>query len=120
MAIPLDKKLYEKVKAEIYKKYPKNSAYRSGAIVKEYKRLGGEYEGIKPKDGLTRWYKEKWVNVDPLKSKTSYPVYRPSVRVNSKTPLLASEIDKKDLIKKSKLKQIIKGNKNLPPFIAEK
>ena len=35
--IPKDKKLYEKVKKEIFKKYPKNSAYRSGLLVKTYK-----------------------------------------------------------------------------------
>ena len=39
MSEPSDKKLYEKVKKEIYKKYPKHSAYRSGLLVKEYKEL---------------------------------------------------------------------------------
>ena len=32
-----DKILYEKVKKEIYLKYPKHSAYRSGLLVKKYK-----------------------------------------------------------------------------------
>ena len=45
MSQPTDKKLYEKVKAEIYKKYPKHSAYRSGLLVKEYKSQGGRYSG---------------------------------------------------------------------------
>ena len=35
---PKDMKLYEQVKAEIYKKYPKHSAYRSGLLVSEYKK----------------------------------------------------------------------------------
>ena len=43
MSVPTDKKLYEKVKAEIYKKYPTHSAYRSGLLVKEYKNRGGKY-----------------------------------------------------------------------------
>ena len=41
MATPKDKELYEKVKKRIFNKIPKNSAYRSGLIVKEYK---DEYE----------------------------------------------------------------------------
>ena len=34
---PSDKKLYEKVKKEVYKDMPKHSAYRSGIVVKKYK-----------------------------------------------------------------------------------
>ncbi len=34
MAVPKNKKLYEKVKKEIYAKNPKHSAYRSGLLVK--------------------------------------------------------------------------------------
>ena len=36
MAIPVDKKLYNKTKRYIFKKYPKHSAYRSGILVKKY------------------------------------------------------------------------------------
>ena len=36
MPEPKNKKLYEEVKDEIYKKYPKHSAYRSGLLVQEY------------------------------------------------------------------------------------
>ena len=49
MSEPSDKKLYEKVKKEIYKKYPKHSAYRSGLLVKQYKAAGGGYSGNKEK-----------------------------------------------------------------------
>ena len=45
MPIPTNKKLYEEVKAEIYKTYPVLSAYRSGLLVQEYKKKGGTYEG---------------------------------------------------------------------------
>ena len=38
MSEPKDKKLYEQVKKEIYAKYPQHSAYRSGLLVKEYKK----------------------------------------------------------------------------------
>ena len=60
----IDKKLYLEVKKEIVKKMPKSSAYRSGLIVKEYKKRGGSYRGQKKGGGLTSWFqKEKWVNV---------------------------------------------------------
>ena len=47
MVEPTNKKLYEKVKKEIYAKIPKHSAYRSGLVVKEYKKRGGKYSGEK-------------------------------------------------------------------------
>ena len=59
MSVPTDKKLYEKVKAEIYKKYPTHSAYRSGHLVKEYKNRGGKYSGKENQStGLNLWFKE--------------------------------------------------------------
>jgi len=41
MAIPINKELYEKAKEIVYKQYSKPSAYRSGALVKKYKSMGG-------------------------------------------------------------------------------
>ena len=68
MPIPTNKKLYEEVKAEIYKKYPTHSAYRSGLLVQEYKRRGGTYVGKeKQTEGLNRWFFRK---VDEPKRKT--------------------------------------------------
>jgi len=59
-----NKKLYLQVKAEISKKMPKSSAYRSGLIVKTYKDRGGKYRGERPDGGLKSWFKkEKWINV---------------------------------------------------------
>jgi hypothetical protein len=109
---PLNKELYEQVKKDVYSKYKKNSAYRSGLVVKLYKEMGGLYSGNKTKDGLTRWFKEEWKDI----GKSDYPVYRPTKRISSKTPLTYDEIDKKDLKKQIALKQKIKGTKNLPPF----
>ena len=45
MSEPINNELYEKVKKEIYEKYPKHSAYRSALLVKRYKELGGKYKG---------------------------------------------------------------------------
>jgi hypothetical protein len=108
----VDKALYEAVKHQADKIYDKPSAYRSGYIVKTYKSLGGRYKDDGKPKNLERWYKEDWKDVGGK----DYPVYRPTKRINEKTPLTASEIDKEDLKKQIARKQIIKGEKNLQPF----
>jgi hypothetical protein len=110
---PLDKALYERVKKRADETYTKPSAYKSGWIVKTYKELGGRYSDVKTKEGLTRWYKENWVDVGDK----DYPVYRPTRRINKRTPLTAQEVNPVQLKKQIKLKQKIKGSKNLPPFM---
>jgi hypothetical protein len=114
MPIVNDKNLYEKVKKMADQIYKKSSAYKSGYIVKKYKELGGTYSDDKQPKELKRWFESKWINVNP--NKNQYPVYRPTVRINKDTPLTVSEIDKKQLQQQIKLKQKIKGAKNLPPF----
>lgn len=110
---PLDSILYEKVKNEANNIYTKNSAYKSGWIVKTYKERGGKYSGNKPiNKGLDRWYKEKWEDI----GNKEYPVFRPTKRITKNTPLTSTEINRDNLKKQIKLKQIYKGNKNLPPF----
>ena len=108
----LDPHLYERAKAKANEIYKKPSAYKSGFIVKTYKELGGRYGDDNEEKNLKRWFEEKWQDV----GHQEYPVYRPTIRINKNTPLTISEIDKKDLAKKIKLKQKIKGEKNLPPF----
>lgn len=117
MPIPINKQLYDKVKKEADKIYDKSSAYKSGYIVKTYKNLGGKYEDDNKEKPLKRWFKEKWEDVNPFKSDSSYPVYRPTKRINKNTPLTVNEINKNNLIEQSKEKQIIRGTKNLKPFI---
>ena len=112
MAIPLDVDLYEKVKSYIYSIYSKPSAYRSGAVVKLYKQMGGRYADDGGERKLKTWFREHWRDVGQKK----YPVYRPTVRINKSTPLLVSEIDPANLKKQIQLKQRIKGDANLPPF----
>ncbi len=114
MPIVLHKDLYNLVKLKADTIYEKPSAYKSGYIVKEYKRLGGRYKEDNEERGLQRWFKEKWQDV----GFKDYPVYRPMKIIDKKkTPLTVFEIDKKNLQKQIKLKQIIRGTKNLPPFI---
>jgi hypothetical protein len=54
----------------------------------------------------------KWKDV----GNKAYPVYRPTIRVNKYTPLTIDEIDKTNLKKQIKQKQIIRGERDLPPF----
>ena len=109
MSKPADQKLYDKVRKEIYAKYPKHSAYRSGLLVQEYKARGGEYIGKKNDEkGLGKWFREKWVNT---RGETGYKykndIYRPTVKVNKDTPtthkeLTATQIKKAQKEKKTK------------------
>ena len=116
--IPSDTKLYEKVKKQIYKKYPKHSAYRSGLLVQEYKRQykgrGQPYKGVKPKKtGLSRWFKEKWVSdTGKVGYTTKSSIYRPSKRITSKTPTTWDELSKKR-IKSAKLEKARTGRVKL-------
>lgn len=113
MPTPLDKALYERAKREIYAIYKQPSAYRSGALVKRYKELGGRYSGNRETSDLKRWFQEEWKDIG---GDEPYPVYRPTRRVTKKTPLTTREIDPKNLKQQIKTKQRIKGTSNLPPF----
>ena len=113
MPIVLDKELYKQVKQKADEIYQKSSAYKSGYIVKTYKELGGRYADDNESKNLKRWYKEKWEDV----GNQAYPVFRPTVRVNKNTPLTINEIKPSNLKQQIKLKQKIRGDKNLPPFI---
>lgn len=96
----LYKRAYEKVRG-IYG--DQTSAYRSMAIVTEYKKMGGQYRSAnKPKqNGVTRWLRERWIMVQPyLTEKKAVPcgtrnrrehACRPLVRVHTKTPITIDE-----------------------------
>lgn len=108
----LNQKLYDEVKKEADKVYQKSSAYKSGWIIKTYKDRGGKFGNDNKPKFLKRWFKEKWGDIGGQ----AYPVYRPFKRVDKQTPLTVYEIDPKQAKEQIKLKQIIKGQKNLPPF----
>lgn len=116
MTTPVNMNLYNKIKKDIFSKNPINSAYRSGLLIKTYKDQGGKFKGDKPKEGLTRWFSENWKDIGGK----SYPVYRPTKRIDKKTPLLPSEIDPKDLEKKIKQKQVIRDKGKLEQFVRKK
>jgi hypothetical protein len=108
----LNKKLYENVKKMADDIYIKPSAYKSGFIVKKYKELGGKFQDDNEDKNLKRWFEEDWKDIADL----DYPVFRPTKRINNKTPLTPDEIDYNNLNEQIALKQIIRGDKNLPKF----
>ena len=120
MSTPANPELYNFAKSIIWSQYSKNSAYRSGALQKLYKSLGGKYTSKKPTNidelPLKRWYLERWEDVNPNKTKSSYPLYRPTIRISKDTPKTEKEISKKRLEEQAKLKQVYKGKRNLPTF----
>lgn len=130
MPTPLDTKLYDYVKSLASKKFKSPSGiYRSSWIVREYKKLGGKYSGPKPTNsGLVRWFNEKWVDLKrPIKdsknkllgyekcgrksanSKGNYPLCRPSIRINSKTPKTYKELSKSSIEDAKKKKKNYKN-----------
>jgi|TARA_B110000008_G_scaffold176376_1_gene175921 hypothetical protein len=115
---PRDIKLYNTTKKHIYKKYPKHSAYRSGLLVKQYKKNFTKkygkrkkpYLGNKPHNkGLKRWFDENWTNQrGEVGYKHKNDVYRPNKRITAKTPKTFREIGKKR-IKIARTKKYKKG-----------
>ena len=112
--IPKDAKLYESIKNKVYKQITKHSAYRSGILVKVYKKAylkkyksNEAYYGKKTnKQGLSRWFKEEWKNQrGDVGYKNKNDVYRPTRRVTPKTPLTFNELTKYELTKAKKIKE---------------
>lgn len=104
---PTDIKLYEKVKRKIMTEYPTHSAYRSGLIVKAYKKayekkygnVHSAYVGKKPvRTGLVRWFEEDWRNQrGEIGMKYKSDIYRPTKRVTHKTPTTLYELTPTEL-----------------------
>jgi hypothetical protein len=129
----INKELYEYVKKLADKKFKsKTGIYKSSWIVSEYKRRGGKYKNKKkPKTGLYRWYKEKWIDLNrpiknskgkiigyescgrkSIKKNQKYPLCRPTYKISKDTPVTYKKLKKSSILKakreKSKLKN--KGN----------
>ena len=113
MSEPSDPMLYAAVKREIWKKHPKNSAYRSGLLVQQYKARGGTYKkkssGDKRRNSssLKRWFKEKWRNQrGGVGYERAGDVYRPTVVVSrKKTPTTFSELSRSEVKRASREKK---------------
>ncbi len=118
MPEPVDMKLYNNIKKRIYKKQPTHSAYRSGNVVKEYKkqftkRYGKRkrpYKGTRTKKrGLTRWFNEKWKNQrGEVGYKNKNDVYRPTIRITKNTPTTFDELSDSQ-VKRARSEKYHKG-----------
>jgi hypothetical protein len=102
--------LYDRVKARVMRNNPVHSAYRSGLIVKEYKRQGGRYSGPHPRaTGLARWFRENWKsNTGRYGYTAKSSVYRPTKRITKKTPVTFSELTPRELVR-AKREKAAKG-----------
>jgi hypothetical protein len=127
--------IYKKALEMANKEYgEKSSIYRSARIFSLYKKMGGKIssspkkgkKSVKKssKKGLTRWFKEKWVQVVPYLEKgkiiecggenmkwkrSAGKACRPLHRITNETPITIKELlklhDKKDIIKMAKKKE---------------
>lgn len=118
-AVPTDPEEYKRairrVKSRV-SRWP--SAYASGMVVQEYKRAMAS-KGRKPyttsipksKTDLTRWFREKWVDVKTgrpcgsASGSVSYPTCRPSRRVSSSTPRTLQSLTKTQKRRMVEIKQ---------------
>lgn len=112
MSKPKDKALYDKAKRSITSKIKKNSAYRSGLIVKKYKEMykkkygnANAYSGTKTTRGLSRWFKENWRTRSGSKTyKKKGDILRPTKRISKETPATQKELGREKLKKAEKIK----------------
>jgi len=129
MPEPANKQLYEKVKNEVYKKYPKHSLYRSALMVKLYKAEGGTYKDGEPKEmNIKKWFKQNWIslndwlrgqevkcgNSDTQKKYNEYPLCRPkAIAEKLSKPQIIDMIKEKNKLKEKPLKteKVIKSKK---------
>ena len=116
MPTPNDKELYEKIKKEIYKKYPTHSAYRSGLLVQKYKeeylkkhKNNNAYNGSREQSNLKIWLDEKWrSDKGKVGDENKGDIYRPTIRINSKTPTTINELTQSQ-INRAKQEKKLKG-----------
>ena len=113
MPTPTDAKLYEKIKKELFSIYTKPSAYRSGLLVQRYKKEYVKkhknfnyYSGNKETSNLKRWFAEQWRNQrGEVGYKERGDIYRPTIRINEKTPTTFNELTLNQIIKAKKEKE---------------
>lgn len=120
----INKSLYKKIRNKIIKENPKNSAYRSLLIIKEYKNQGGKLkEEQEKKSNLRNWVEEDWRNLTPYaeglinnindspicgkkhKNQKGPSICRPFKKINKNTPKLGTEYTKKEIKKAYNIKK---------------
>ena len=112
---PLNMELYNKIKKDIYSKYPKHSLFRSASIVKEYKKQGGLFEDTKKssnKMNIDKWFGQKWASANDYYHTNSFVPCGSSntKKLYSENPL-CRPIQLLKMLNKPQLKKMI-DNKN--------
>ncbi len=105
MPTPTDKILYDTVKKELFKIITKHSEYKSGLLVQKYReeyykkhKNYNYYTGNKDNSNLKRWFKEKWENQrGEVGYKKKGYIYRPTIKVNNKTPTTFKELTPQEI-----------------------
>jgi hypothetical protein len=103
---PSNLEIYNKIKEELFKRYPKPSAYRSGLLVQEYKKYM-ESKGLKPYVGeykktsnLVRWFQSNWTNQrGEIGYRYKSDIYRPNIKVDNKVPASWNELTPQEIKK---------------------
>jgi len=125
---PVDIDLYNKIKNEIYKKYPKHSLFRSALIVKKYEEEGGKFKGKPAKMNINKWFNQEWLSANDylrgeivpcgssntLEKYKEYPLCRPKkILEKLKKPELEKMIKTKNDLKQNHLisKKVLGTNK---------
>lgn len=71
---PIDASLYARVKREAMRKFDVYPSIVANAwIVREYKKRGGRYGGERAAGGITRWFREDWVDISRPRADGSFP-----------------------------------------------
>ena len=107
----IDKKLYREIRDKMREDHKKSGkrwgAYSSALLQRYYKNKNGRYKtkkNHKTNKGLSRWFKEQWVNVCkwPKRSpcgrsdmKSKFPYCRPLKKITKNTPKTVLEITPK-------------------------
>jgi hypothetical protein len=99
----LNPDLYKQARKMADKVYKRAGAYKNMYLTRKYQELGGKYKGKKTSK-LKQWREERWISVkDYLEGKKvecgdsniGNNACRPTIRINSNTPITIQEVIKK-------------------------
>jgi hypothetical protein len=99
----LNPDLYKQARKMADKVYKRAGAYKNMYLTRKYQELGGKYKGKKTSK-LKTWREERWISVkDYLEGKKvecgdsniGNNACRPTIRINSNTPITIQEVIKK-------------------------
>jgi hypothetical protein len=130
MGEPIDTELYDMIKQMANKVFKSPTGiYRSMWISRMYRKAGGRYADVKTNSKIKKWLMERWIDTNQPIYKNNkiigykkcgskntqnnlYPLCRPTRQMKD-TSLLFQNIDKENLKRVNKQKQIVKNKGNI-------